>query len=177
MFKRIKPLMPTHFQGSKNTVRALNAFINLARAFDSVADRITPELEEQGLTMGQFGVLESLLHLGPMCQHALAQKLLRSGGNITLVIDNLEKHGWVRRERQKDDRRMVVIHLTPSGRRQIRGVFPSHAAAIERELSSLTPREQEDLRRLCRKLGRGAENSNSQETKKKEKHRAANSTK
>ena len=169
--------MPTHFEGSKNTVRALNAFINLARAFDSVVGRINPQLEEQGLTMGQFGVLEALLHLGPVCQHVLAQKLLRSGGNITLVIDNLEKHGWVRRERQKDDRRKVVIHLTQPGRRLIERVFPEHAAAIERELSSLDPREQEDLRRLCRKLGRGAENSNSQETKKKEKHHASNSTK
>ena len=169
--------MPTHFEGSKNTVRALNAFINLARAFDSVVGRINPELEARGLTMGQFGVLESLLHLGPMCQHALAQKLLRSGGNITLVIDNLEKHGWVRRERQEDDRRMVVIHLTQPGRCLIKRVFPDHAAAIERELGSLAPREQEDLRRLCRKLGRGAENSNLEKAKKKEKHHASNSTK
>jgi MarR family 2-MHQ and catechol resistance regulon transcriptional repressor len=168
--------MPTHFEGPKKTVRALNAFINLARAFDSVVGRISPGLEEQGLTMGQLGVLESLLHLGPMCQHALAQKLLRSGGNITLVIDNLEKHGWVRRERQKDDRRMIVIHLTRLGRRVIERVFPDHAAAIERELSSLAPREQEDLRRLCRKLGRGAENLNLLQAKKKEKHHAANST-
>jgi MarR family 2-MHQ and catechol resistance regulon transcriptional repressor len=169
--------MPTHFEGSKNTVRALNAFINLARASDSVLRRISAQLEAQGLTMGQFGVLETLLHLGPMCQHALAQKLLRSGGNITLVVDNLEKHGWVRRERQKDDRRMIVIHLTQPGRRLIERVFPGHAAAIERELSSLAPREQEDLRRLCRKLGRGAENSHLGKAKKKEKHHASNSTK
>jgi MarR family 2-MHQ and catechol resistance regulon transcriptional repressor len=175
MFKRIEALMPTHFEGPKSTVRALNAFINLARAFDSVLGRITPELEAQGLTTGQFGVLEALLHLGPMCQHALAQKLLRSGGNITLVIDNLEKHGWVRRERQKDDRRMIVIHLTQPGRRLIERVFPEHAAAIERELSSLAPREQEDLRRLCRKLGRGADNLDLKKTK-KEKHHASNST-
>jgi MarR family 2-MHQ and catechol resistance regulon transcriptional repressor len=170
--------VPTHFDGSKKTVRALNAFINLARAFDSVVGRITPELEARGLTMGQFGVLEALLHLGPMCQHTLAKKLLRSGGNITLVVDNLEKHGWVRRERQKDDRRMIVIHLTQPGRRLIERVFPDHAAAIERELSNLAPREQEDLRRICRKLGRGAETLNPEATKnnKKEKHHAPSST-
>jgi MarR family 2-MHQ and catechol resistance regulon transcriptional repressor len=173
-----KAPMPTHFEGSKNTVRALNTFINLARAFDSVVGRITPELEARGLTMGQFGVLEALLHLGPMCQHTLAKKLLRSGGNITLVVDNLEKHGWVRRERQKDDRRMIVIHLTQPGRRLIERVFPDHAAAIERELSNLAPREQEDLRRICRKLGRGAETLNPEATKnnKKEKHHAPSST-
>jgi MarR family transcriptional regulator, 2-MHQ and catechol-resistance regulon repressor len=168
--------MPTHFKGSRKTVRALNAYINLARASDSVLGRISAQLEARGLTMGQFGVLEALLHVGPMCQHALAEKLLRSGGNITLVVDNLEKHGWVRRERQQDDRRMIVIHLTQPGRRLIERVFPEHAGAIERELSNLGPREQDDLRRLCRKLGRGSQSSQSKSPNKKEKQHAANST-
>lgn len=149
--------MPTHYQGSKSEVRALNAFINLVRATDSLTGRMSGQLERQDLTMGQFAVLEALLHLGPMCQHAIAQKLLRSGGNITLVIDNLEDQGWVRRERQRDDRRMIMIHLTPAGRRLIEGIFPAHAKAIEAEMSRLSPREQEELRRLSRKLGR-AEN-------------------
>jgi MarR family 2-MHQ and catechol resistance regulon transcriptional repressor len=72
-----------------------------------------------------------------------------------MVIDNLEKHGLVRRERQEDDRRMIMIHLSPKGRKLIERVFPQHAKEIVREMSSLTPNEQKDLRRLCRKLGRG----------------------
>src|SRR5260370_9468516 len=116
--------MPAHYQGRRDTVRALNAYINLARAADSLMGRMSLELDQKGLTMGQFGVLEALLHLGPMCQRTLGQKLLRSGGNITLVVDNLEKHGWGRRERQKVDRRMIGIHLTPRGRKLIAGGFP-----------------------------------------------------
>ena len=149
--------MPTHYKGRPDTIRALNAYINLARASDSLLRRMSAQLERDGLTMGQFGVLETLLHLGPLCQHTLGQKLLRSGGNITLVVDNLEKHGWVRRERQEDDRRMIKIHLTPQGRKLIERVFPEHAKAITRELSVLAPGDQENLRRLCRKLGRGGE--------------------
>jgi MarR family 2-MHQ and catechol resistance regulon transcriptional repressor len=177
MLKRVEAPMPTHFKGPKRTIRALNAYINLARASDSVLGRISAQLEAQGLTMGQFGVLETLLHLGPMCQHALAEKLLRSGGNITLVVDNLEKDGWVRRERQKDDRRMIVIHLTQPGRRLIERVFPGHARAIEREMSNLAPREQEELRRLCRKLGRGDEKLRleTSKNKTKEEQHASNS--
>src|SRR5271170_2668351 len=129
--------MPTHFQGPKQSVRALNAFINLARASDSLMARLSLQLESEGLTTGQFGVMEALLHLGPMCQHTLAEKLLRSGGNITLVVDNLEKHGWVRRERQKADRRKILIHLTAGGRRLISWVFPLHAKEIEKEMSCL----------------------------------------
>ena len=92
--------MPTRFKGSKQEVRALNAFINLARASDSLMARMSLQFESEGLTTGQFGILEALLHLGPMCQKTIGQKLLRSGGNITLVVDNLEKQGWVRRERK-----------------------------------------------------------------------------
>ncbi|MFZ3333415.1 MAG: MarR family transcriptional regulator [Candidatus Acidiferrales bacterium] len=149
--------MPTHFQGCEDTVRALNAYINLVRASDSVLSKIGTHLESEGVTQGQFAVLEALLHLGPMCQHALAKKLLRSGGNMTLVVDNLQKQGWVKRVRQEKDRRMVQIHLTPKGRRLITRIFPEHAKAIARVMGELTPAEQEELRRIARKLGRGAE--------------------
>jgi len=60
--------MPTHFKGREETIRALNAYVNLIRASDSVAARMGQQIEQSGLTMGQFGVLEALLHLGPMCQ-------------------------------------------------------------------------------------------------------------
>jgi MarR family 2-MHQ and catechol resistance regulon transcriptional repressor len=149
--------VPTHFRGDSATKRALNAFINLARALNSVAWRLTADLEQQGLTTSQFAILEALLHLGPMCQRALGEKLLRSGGNITMVLDNLEKHRLVRRERQSDDRRMIMIYLTAKGQELIERVFPHHAKEIAKEMSRLTPSEQEELRRLCRKLGRGAD--------------------
>jgi len=166
--------VPTHFKGDSEIRRALNAFINLARASNSVALRLTADLERQGLTTSQFGILEALLHLGPMCQRALGEKLLRSGGNITMVLDNLEKHGLVRRERQSDDRRMIVIHLTAKGQSLIERVFPHHAKEIAREMSRLKPGEQEELRRLCRKLGRGKDirlecNNHNSEKRKREK--------
>ena len=168
--------MPSHYKGPRDTIRALNAYINLARAADSLLGRVSIELERSGLTMGQFGVLEALLHLGPMCQRTLGQKLLRSGGNITLVAGNLEKHGWVRRERQKDDRRMIVIHLTPRGRKLIETVFPQHAQSIREKLSVLKPGEQERLRHICRKLGRSGEISQ-ERRRKREKEHDTNSTK
>jgi|SRR5215472_19052736 len=167
--------MPSHYQGSKDTVRALNAYVNLMRASDSVAAHMSAQIEESGLTLGQFGVLEVLFHLGPMCQHELGEKLLRSGGNVTLVIDNLEKHGWVRRERQEDDRRMIRIHLTLKGQRLIARVFPEHAEAVREEMSRLTAEEQETLRRICRKLGKSTADELIEERCKKEKQNASGS--
>jgi MarR family 2-MHQ and catechol resistance regulon transcriptional repressor len=147
--------MPTHYKGGPEIERALNAFINFLRAADSVVARLDSQIETEGLTHGQFAVMEALLHVGPLKQCDLAQKLLRSGGNVTIVIDNLEKRAWVRRERQKRDRRMVVVRLTSSGRKLIEKIFPSHARAIMAEMSRLSPEEQETLRALCRTLGKG----------------------
>lgn len=130
--------------------------------------RMSLQLEAEGLTTGQFGILEALLHLGPMCQKTLAEKLLRSGGNITLVVANLAKHGWIRRERQKDDGRKIMVHLTPDGRRLISQIFPRHAEKVVEEMNRLEPREQETLRRICRKLGRVEEEHSGSECKGRE---------
>ena len=168
--------MPTHYQGTETEVRALNTHINLARASDSLMARLSANLERLGLTVAQFGVLEAVHHLGPMCQRELGHKLLRSGGNVTVVIDNLEKHGWVRRERQTDDRRMIRIHLTQQGRKLIERVFPKHVEAVVKEMSALAPEEQEELRGLCRKLGRGCSKEHKNSQKKTETNHAGNST-
>ena len=147
--------MPTHHQGPPEEVLALDAYIKLVRASNSLASRLAPRLAGSGLTEGQFGVLEALLHLGPLHQCDLARKHLQSGGNITMIVDNLEKAALVRRERSVEDRRYVRVHLTAEGRKLIKKLFPLHARGIAEELGVLTAAEQEELARLCRKLGRG----------------------
>ena len=146
--------MATHYKGTRDEIRALNAFINVNRAADSLGGRLSGSQARAGLPGSQFGALEALYHLGPLNQRELGEKLLRSGGNITLVVDNLEKRGLVRRERQTDDRRCIRVSLTDEGRRLIARIFPRHVAAILTEMSILTPAEQETLARLCRKLGK-----------------------
>jgi MarR family 2-MHQ and catechol resistance regulon transcriptional repressor len=107
-----------------------------------------------GLTPSQFGVLEALHHLGPLSQSEICGKLLKSGGNITLVIDNLEARNLVRRGRSPSDRRVVTVSLTDAGRELIERIFPEHVRAIVEEMGVLTADEQETLGRLCRKLGK-----------------------
>src|SRR2546430_6740470 len=134
--------MGTHYNGRVAEVRALDAYIKLARATTSVGVRLSRPLAEAGLTPTQVGVVEALLHLGPLGQRVLGDKLLMSGGNITTVVDNLERRGLVRRERRGDDRRHVTVHLTPEGRRLISRVFPGHVAAIVEAFSALTAAER-----------------------------------
>ncbi len=133
--------------------RALNAYTKLMRAAESVTGRIGRNLAAADLTVSQFGVLEALFHKGPLCQRDIATKILKSTGNITMVIDNLERRGLVRRERVAEDRRFLTIHLTEAGEQLIAEVFPRVAAAIVEEITILEEAEQEELGRLCRMLG------------------------
>lgn len=147
--------MSTHYSGTPEEERALDAFIKLTRATGSVTSRLEQSGVRGPLTESQFGVLETLLHLGPLCQGTLGSKLLKSSGNMTLVIDNLEKQDLVRRERNPEDRRQIFIHLTDKGQRLIEEVFPTQLNAIVDEFSVLTAEEQELLGTLLRKLGKG----------------------
>ncbi|NJN98357.1 MAG: MarR family transcriptional regulator [Anaerolineales bacterium] len=146
--------MPTHYQGTDQEILALNTFIKLTRAAESLLARLQHRGTMANLTVSQFGVLESLYHLGPLSPGDLSTKLLKSGGNITLVIDNLEKQGLVQRERDTVDRRMIIVSLTPAGRDLIGKIFPAHVAAVVEEMSYLTAAEQQLLGDLCYKLGK-----------------------
>lgn len=146
--------MPTHYSGTLKETLALNTFIKLTRACDSVLGRLAHRGTLGDLSNSQFGVLEILYHLGPMCQSELGGKLLKSGGNITMVIDNLEKRGLVHRDRDLEDRRMIVVSLTETGKQHISSIFPSHVSSIVEEMGVLTAEEQETLGDLCRKLGK-----------------------
>lgn len=145
--------MPTQYPGLPEEIRALNAYIALMRASDSVSARVHRHLAKSGLSVSQFGVLEILHHLGPLCPRDLGAKLLKSSGNVTLILDNLEKRGLIRRERDQGDRRMITIHLTEEGQTLIAAIFPDQVEAIRTDFSILEPAEQDELRRLCRKLG------------------------
>ncbi len=144
--------MGTRHHGSLEEINALNAFIKLQRASESVSSRVHAVLPT-GLTVTQFGVLEALHHIGPLCQSELAEKLLKSGGNLTLVVDNLEKAGYVLRERDPADRRFVVVKLTDKGQVFIAALFPKVVANVTREMAALSATELFDLSRLCKKIG------------------------
>jgi MarR family 2-MHQ and catechol resistance regulon transcriptional repressor len=146
--------MGTRYKGTPREVLALDGFIKLMRATDSVSAHLSRHTEAAGLTTGQFGVLEALLHVGPMGQRDLGAKLLRSGSNVTMVLDNLERRGLVRRTRRKDDRRAIEVALTAEGRRLITELFPKHARRITRLFGALSSRDQQRLGALCKTLGR-----------------------
>jgi MarR family transcriptional regulator, 2-MHQ and catechol-resistance regulon repressor len=153
--------MGTRHTGPADEVRALDAYIKLMRCANSVQGNLERRLGGLGLTDNQFGVLEALLHLGPIAQHELGRALFTSRANITTIVDNLEKRDLVKRVRDTADRRYVTVHLTDTGRALIEEIFPGHVRAIVAQFAVLSPAEQEELDRICRKLGRHAATASS----------------
>jgi MarR family 2-MHQ and catechol resistance regulon transcriptional repressor len=146
--------MPSRFRGTQTETRALDAFIKLRRAVNTLGVREAAVMRSAGLTESQFGVMEAVHHLGPLCQREIADKILKSAANLTTVVDNLERRGLVERRRSPEDRRVATVHLTAEGDRLIRALFPLHVAALVEAFAVLTPVEQETLAALCRRLGR-----------------------
>jgi len=134
-------------------MRALDAYIKLSRARKALADQTNGMLAQRGLTESQLGTLEALHHLGPMSQSEIGDKLLVTGGNMTMVLRNLEKRGLVRRQRVAHDRRQLRVSLTEAGGALIADLFPGHASNIVDLMGILCADEQEQLGRLCKMLG------------------------
>ncbi len=115
------------------------------------------DIQRYGLTQPQFAVLEVLHHRGALRLCDIGGKLLVSGGNVTYVVDQLEKAGLLRRGRDASDRRAVRACLTPRGAALMAQVFPRHAAALTSAAAALGPREQATLAHLLKKWGKAAQ--------------------
>lgn len=146
--------MGTRYRGSKDEIRALNAFIALMRSADAISAFAHEHLKERGLTVSQFGALEALYHCGDLCQGELAGKLMRTMGSVTSLIAGLERRRLVERVREPGDKRFVTVKLTGKGRALIEAIMPKHVGLITRRFRPLSAEEQQRLRELCRKLGK-----------------------
>jgi MarR family 2-MHQ and catechol resistance regulon transcriptional repressor len=145
--------MGTKYKGTKKELNALNSLIKISRAADSIRSRILSVIDTAEITESQFYVLDALYYNSPLTQKKIGEKVFRSGGNITLVIDNLEKQGYVKRVRGKEDRRYFSVHLTKSGKKLMDKLFPKFLSATIDEMSVLRDEEHKELQRLSKKIG------------------------
>jgi MarR family 2-MHQ and catechol resistance regulon transcriptional repressor len=146
---------------------ALSMWVKLVRATSTFGKLTEEQIRSFGLTEPQFGVLECLGHLGPLTLGELSKKQLVSGGNITCVVDNLEKEGLAERIPSTEDRRAIVAQLTVKGKKMFDEIFVKHAEFVARTASVLSEEEQETLSQLLKKLGlslKGREQSESRKT-------------
>jgi len=132
---------------------AVRVYVKLMRASRAVTLRVEPRLTGAGLTATQLGVLEAILHKGKLTPRDLGHKVLTSAGNMTDVLDKLERRGLLRRVPSCTDRRSVEVELTDAGRQQIEALFPDHARDIAQAMGPLSLAELQTLGDLLRRVG------------------------
>lgn len=105
------------------------------------------------LTPPQFAALAALADAGETSQNQLGAMVAMDAATIKGVIDRLGRRGLVEMRRDEDDRRRLMVRLTPQGRTALGGLL-AHARQITAEtLSPLTQREAQQLARLLGKIG------------------------
>lgn len=109
-------------------------------------------IKESGLTPTQFGVLEALYSKGDLRIHELIEKILTTSGNITVVIKNLEKDGFIHRKVDPKDKRSCIISLTDKGKQCMEVVLPNHFNNIREIFKILSDEEKIMLRTILKKF-------------------------
>lgn len=130
----------------------LKLIIALARTNQSFQKQGAAHFKEWGLTTAQFGVLEALYHKGDLRIAEIIEKTLSTGGNMTVVINNLEKQGLLEKHKDPDDKRATLVRITERGKDLMDDLFPEHIKFIEKTYDVLTMDEKKILITLLKKM-------------------------
>src|SRR5882762_8507287 len=131
----------------------IHLWVVLWKAYASLRSHAECNIASLSLGLSDFGVLEILLHKGPLPVNTIGAKVGLTSGSVSVAIDRLERKGLVERKNHPADRRTRVVHLTDQGRKLIQRAFAEHAAAMEQAASGLSRRERALLIPLLKKLG------------------------
>lgn len=147
---------------------AVEAFLHLLRTSDEVFSITERNLTQHGMSPGRFGVLMLLWRgvqtqantlmsadccdCGPRTPAGLADAAGVTRATMTGLIDTLERDGFVKREPDPHDRRMMLVSLTPSAIEFLRGFMPGHFRTVSTIMSPLSEAERKTLVRLLGKI-------------------------
>ena len=131
----------------------VHLWLILWKAFDSVREHATRHIHSLGIGLSDFGILEVILHKGPLPVNTIGNRIRLTSGSITAAVDRMERKGLVERRNDPTDRRARMVHLTETGRKLIGCAFADHEAAMERATSGLTASERAEAIVLLKKLG------------------------
>jgi MarR family 2-MHQ and catechol resistance regulon transcriptional repressor len=113
-------------------------------------------IEETGLGLSDFGVLEVLLHKGPLPVNTIGPVVNLTAGSISIAVDRLFAKGLVSRVESTQDRRVRIVALTPRGKDLIASAFRRHSGQMKRVFSELSPEELHGLEVALKKVGKRA---------------------
>jgi MarR family 2-MHQ and catechol resistance regulon transcriptional repressor len=132
---------------------ALKLWVVLSRAYTSMQRLTEADIARHDLSPGEFAILETLYHKGPLLLGEVQKKILVSSGGVTYLVDRLVAQGLVERRECASDRRARYAALTPAGEAMMHRVFPEHAAEVEGAMNALSTAEKRTVIGLLKKLG------------------------
>ncbi|WP_421384290.1 MarR family winged helix-turn-helix transcriptional regulator [Bacillus salacetis] len=137
----------------KDIEQSLKLFIVLSRAYKAINEDVQVFIQNNGLNMTEFAVLELLYHKGDQPLQQIGGKILLASGSITYVVDKLEKKGLIRRVACPNDRRVTYAQITEEGKDFIGDLFPRHEKQIHQLMSVLSSEEKETAIDLLKRVG------------------------
>src|SRR6202045_4958157 len=142
--------MKRSFQGADHV------WLVMMKAMRALTKYAATGIEETGLGLSDFGVLEVLLHKGPLPVNTIGPIVDLTPGSISIAVDRLFEKGLVTRVESSEDRRARIVALTSRGKDLIASAFRKHAGQMRKVFSELSPEELRGLEMALKKVGKRA---------------------
>jgi MarR family 2-MHQ and catechol resistance regulon transcriptional repressor len=138
------------FQGADHV------WLVMMKAMRALTRYAAADIEETGLGLSDFGVLEVLMHKGPLPVNTIGPIVDLTPGSISIAVDRLVEKGLVTRVESTQDRRVRIVTLSASGKDLIDSAFRKHSGQMKRVFSELSPEELRGLETALKKVGKRA---------------------
>src|SRR6266478_2184442 len=133
-----------------------HVWIVMMKAMRALTRYAAAGIDETGLGLSDFGVLELLLRKGPLPVNTIGPMVDLTPGSISIAVDRLVARGLVSRVESAEDRRVRIVALTRRGKDLIVSAFRKHSGQMKRVLSELSPEELRGLEVKLKKVGKRA---------------------
>jgi MarR family 2-MHQ and catechol resistance regulon transcriptional repressor len=133
-----------------------HVWLVMMKAMRALTRYAAADIEDTGLGLSDFGVLELLLHKGPLPVNTIGPIVDLTPGSISIAVDRLVAKGLVSRVESTKDRRVRIVALTPRGKDLIVSAFRKHSGQMKRVFSELSPEELRGLEVMLKKVGKRA---------------------
>jgi MarR family 2-MHQ and catechol resistance regulon transcriptional repressor len=149
-FWKIQVFMTRGNQGTDHV------WIVMMKAMRALTRYATAGIEETGLGLSDFGVLEVLLRNGPLPVNTIGPMVDLTPGSISIAVDRLVSKGLVSRVESAEDRRVRIVALSPRGKDLIVSAFRRHSGQMKKVFSELSPEELRGFEVKLKKVGKRA---------------------
>lgn len=134
------------------TDKSMRTVVRLEKTHNKIFSKTLSYLSQNNLTFNQFKVLEVLYHRGDLSIGAITKLTMSTPGNITVVIRNLKRDGYITSKININDNRSVIQSITQKGIDLIEDIFPQHAVNLTKYCEVLNDEELDTLYGLLNKL-------------------------